>query len=142
MYMLRDISVRGDGELYVENGDLKTSTATESLLNSINFCLLTAFRSYRPKLDFGGSPEKFVGKPNNNKTLEYIRIHINYAIQEQGIIDQNDYTISVLPVSNHEIAVIIKINVDIFEIDETTEPKETIIAYKYDFNNGTLNKVS
>lgn len=137
----RDISVKGDGELNVEHGDLKISTVTESLLNSVNFCLLTSIGSYKPKLDFGGSPESYVGKPNSSINRNYIRMYIDYALREQGILNGPEYSISVVPVSDHEIAVIIKIDQIIFEIDTNAEPKETIIAYKYDFNNGTLGKV-
>jgi len=141
MFDERDISVRGDGELDVEHGDLKISTSTQSLLNAINFCLLTAVSSYKPKIDFGASPENYIGKPNNNVNRNYIRMYIDYALREQGILDGPDYSISVVSVSEHEIAVIIKIDEIIFEIDRNAEPEETIIAYKYDFNNGTLDKV-
>ena len=68
-------------------------------------------------------------------------MYIDYALREQGILNGPEYSISVVPVSDHEIAVIIKIDQIIFEIDTNAEPKETIIAYKYDFNNGTLGKV-
>ena len=141
MFDSRDIDSRSDGELKVENGDLKISTATDSLLNAINFCLLTAVSSYKPKIDFGASPESYLGKPNSNVTRNYIRMYMDYAIREQGILDGPEYSISVVPVSEHEIAVIIKIDENIFEIDRTSEPKENIIAYKYDFNNGTLDRV-
>jgi hypothetical protein len=137
----RDISTKSDGELNTEYGDLKISTATESLLNSVNFCLLTAINAYKPKIDFGASPENYLGKPNSKINRNYIRMYIDYALREQGILDGPEYTISVVPVSEHEIAVIMKIDSIIFEIDENAEPKETIIAYKYDFNNGTLDKV-
>ena len=141
MFDERDISTKADGELNVEHGDLKISTATESFLNAINFCLLTAVNTYRPKIEFGGSPENYVGKPNSAVNRNYIRMYIDYALREQGILDGPEYSISVLPVSDHEIAVIIKIDQIIFEIDRNAEPKETIIAYKYDFNNGTLDRV-
>ena len=141
MFDERDISTKADGELNVEYGDLKLSTATESLLNAVNFCLLTAVNSYKPKIDFGGSPENYLGKPNNSINRNYIRMYIDYALREQGILNGPEYTISVLPVSEHEIAVIIKIDEIIFEIDRNAEPQETIIAYKYDFNNGTLDRV-
>lgn len=141
MFFLRDISSISNGEINADKGDLKVSTATESLLNTINFCLLTAIGSYKPRLDFGASPEKYLGKPNIEITRNYIRMYINYGLRQQGILNETNYSIIVSPVSEHEIAVIMKIILEVNEPDQNTGPQETIIAYKYDFNNGTLEKV-
>lgn len=142
MFEQLDVSSFSNGELVVEGGDLKTSTATESLLNCINFCLLTSLGDYKPKLDFGASPERFVGKPNNITTRNFIKMHLDYHIRNQGILTPIDYALEVIPVSNEEIAVIMKINLSVVEFDPRVAPKETIIAYKYDFSNGTLEKVT
>ena len=141
MFFERDISTTSDGDLNIENGDLKTSTATESLLNSINFCLLTAVDSYKPKIDFGASPENYIGRPNTPINRNYIRMYIDYALREQRILDGPEYSISVVSVSEHEIGVIMKIVKLIADIDTNVEHKETTIAYKYELNNGTLDRV-
>lgn len=141
MFSLRDISSFNNGEIKADLGDLKVSTASESLLNTLNFCLLTAINSYKPKMDFGGSPEDYIGKPNNSITRNYIRMYINYAIRQQGILEDNQYSLIVSPVSENEIAVIIRVIMLIDETDINAVPEESIIAYKYDFNNGTLEAV-
>jgi hypothetical protein len=141
MFQSLDISSISNGELNLEGGDLKTSTATESLLNTVNFCLLTSLRGYKPKQDFGASPERFIGKPNNRTNRDYMRIHVGHHLRNQGVLVSGDYNLQVISVSNNEVAVIMKINVSILESDPDAVPEETIIAYRYDFNNGTLEKV-
>lgn len=141
MFESLDVFSFNNGELDFKNGDIKIATNTQSLLNSINFCILTTLGDYKPKLDFGASPETFIGKPNNSENRNYMKMHIDYYLRTQGILDTADYNLQILPVSNHEVAVIMKINIPVFEFDPKAEPMETIIAYKYDFGNGTLEEV-
>jgi len=141
MFDLRDIKTTSDGDLIASNGDLAVSTVTESLMSAITFCLLTELTTYRPYIDFGASPEKFLGKPNDAITRGYIKNHIAHYLDRQGLLEPNEYELSVLPVGPHEIAIILKVLLFIEEIDENAEPQETILAFKYDFNKGTLEKV-
>jgi hypothetical protein len=70
-----------------------------------------------------------------------MRIHVGHHLRNQGVLVSGDYNLQVISVSNNEVAVIMKINVSILESDPDAVPEETIIAYRYDFNNGTLEKV-
>ena len=141
MFDLRDIKTTSDGDLVAKDGDLAVSTVTESLMSGITFCLLTELTTYRPYIDFGASPEKFLGKPNDAITRGYIKNHIAHYLDKQGLVEINEYQLSVLPVAPNEIAIILKILLHINEIDEAAKPQETILAFKYDFNKGTLEKV-
>ena len=142
MYADRDINTTENGDLIVDNGDLAISTASESLLRTINFCLLTEYGDYKPERHFGASPEKFMGYPNSSITRSNIRLHIDYFLKNQGILLGSTHTLNVIPVDNHDVAVILKINEMIIETSDDAAPKEYIMAYKYDFNNGTLEAVA
>jgi len=141
MFSERDIDTTANGDLIVAHGDLAISTVSNSLLRAVNFCLLTVYLDYKPERDFGASPDAFIGKPNDARTRNYIRMHMSHALRLQGILTGTNYMLRVEPISAHEIAVIIRIDEDILEVLENTETMEHIIAYKYDFNNGTLEKV-
>jgi hypothetical protein len=142
MYGNRDISTTENGDLVVDNGDLAISTASESLLRTVNFCLLTNYSGYKPERHFGASPDKFIGQQNNSNTRNEIRLHIDYYLKNQGLLMGATHSLNVVPVGNHEIAVILKINTLIIESSTEASPQEMIIAYKYDFNNGTLEAVA
>lgn len=141
MYADIDINTTENGDLIVDNGDLAISTASESLLRTVNFCLLTNYGDYKPEREFGASPDKFLGRQNNRSMRSNIRLHMDYFLKGQGILTGPTHTLNVLPVGSHEIAVILKINEVIVENSSEAGPKEMIVAYKYDFNNGTLEAV-
>ncbi len=142
MYGNRDISTTENGDLIADNGDLAISTASESLLRTVNFCLLTSYSDYKPEKHFGASPDKFIGQQNDRTTRNEIRLHIDYYLKNQGLLMGSTHRLNILPVGNHEIAVILKINTLIIESSTEASPQEMIIAYKYDFNNGTLEAVA
>jgi hypothetical protein len=141
MFSDRDIDTTPNGDLIVAHGDLAISTASNSLLRAVNFCLLTMHSDYKPERDFGASPDAFIGKPNDGRTRNYMRMHMSHELRQQGILTSTNYMLMVEPIGAHEIAVVIRIDEDILETLDDTEITEHIIAYKYDFNNGTLEKV-
>jgi hypothetical protein len=141
MFFDTDVDSTVDGDLVVQNGDFNAATVSDTLLRTISFCLLTEYGDYKPEKEFGGAPSNFIGKPNNSHTRDFIRLYLDYALKKQGILDGSNYSMNVVPVGDHEIAIIIKIIEEIGEFASGVSTMENIIAYKYDFNNGTLEAV-
>ena len=130
MYGDRDISTTENGDLIVDNGNLAVSTASNSMLRAINFCLLTVYSNYKPQKDFGASPDSFIGKPNDARTRSFIRMYIDYALKRQGILTGPNYILNVAAVSDDEVAVIIRIEEEILEEEEILD-KELEVLSRY-----------
>lgn len=142
MYADLDIDTTVTGDLVVTAGDLAVSTASISMLRAITFCLLTEPSGYKPARDFGANPTNYLGRPNNSNIRSMIKLQIQYGLRDQGILDGPEYSIRVVPVSLHEVGIIIRIDEILIEAHAEVVPEEMILAYKYDFNNGTLEAVA
>jgi hypothetical protein len=142
MYADLDIETTVTGDLVTRAGNLAVSTASMSMLRAISFCLLTEPNGYKPSRDFGANPTKYLGKPNNSNTRGMIKLHIQHGLRDQGILNGPEYLIQVVSVGSHEVGIIIRIDEILIEADAEVVPKEMILAYKYDFNNGTLEAIA
>ena len=71
-----------------------------------------------------------------------IKLHISQRLNDQGILDWSNHSLEVVSVGNHEIAIILKIKEPIMELITSISSEDIILAYKYDFNNGTLEAVA
>ena len=142
MYAETDIHTTVDGDLSVFAGDLQGSSSAVSLVRTINFCLLTEYSDYNPHKNFGASPDRFIGRPNDGHTRNMIKLHISQRLNDQGILDWSNHSLEVVSVGNHEIAIILKIKEPIMELITSISSEDIILAYKYDFNNGTLEAVA
>lgn len=143
MYTQVDIETNDDGELVLDNGDLKMASVHRSISQSTLFVSLTDIGGYVPDPEFGGNLGSFIGKLSNTATWADMERSLRGGIVQQAILTGDTYQITVAPVDTDVAFVMLKLNITTEEaLASDGEPKSVTYGFKYPFMTGDLEVIS
>ncbi len=143
MYADRDVETDDQGELILENGDLKMATAHRSVSQSTLFMAMTDVGGYIPDVEFGGNLGTFIGKISNTSTWLDMERSLRGGIVQQAILTGDTYQITVVPVDTDVALVMLKLQISTAEeLSSDAEPKTVTYGFKFPFMTGDLEVIS
>ena len=143
MYNQRDIETDDQGELILDNGDLKMASAHRSISQSTLFVSLTDVGGYMPDPEFGGNLGTFIGKLSNTATWADMERSLRGGIIQQAILTGDTYQITVVPVDTDVALVMLKLQISTAEeLSSDAEPQSITYGFKFPFMTGDLEVIS
>jgi len=143
MYNQRDIETDDQGELILENGDLKMASAHRSISQPTLFVSLTDVGGYMPDLEFGGNLGTFIGKLSNTATWADMERSLRGGIIQQAILTGDTYQITVVPVDTDVALVMLKLQINTDEaLASDDQPQSITYGFKFPFMTGDLEVIS
>ena len=143
MYFQRDIETNDDGELVLENGDLKMATVHRSIAQSTLFVSMTDIGGYVPEPEFGGNMGTFIGKVSNTSTWADMERSLRGGIIQQAILTGDTYQITVVPVDTDVALVMLKLQINTDEaLASDDQPQSITYGFKFPFMTGDLEVIS
>lgn len=103
---LRDFSLTEDGDLIIEQGDIKYSNGIEWFTQEV-IKILKSSNDWYFAPDAGATLDRFHGQNNTRDTASIIKDVITSKIKRQGIHIPADLEVRVVPISLEEIKVYI-----------------------------------
>lgn len=108
-----DIDLSWDGDLLVDNnGDIKRNSddyirATET---AVQIIVKAEFKDWEGDPAFAANLSDFIGEPNTRENGRKIEQRVKSRIVTMGIAEASDITVRVVPIGNHELAIIVKVD--------------------------------
>lgn len=94
-----------------EDGDLKDTS--EDLLLSLKHEIATVVKSeafdWEKDITLGANLSDYTGEPNTRETGEALQNRVKSAITNQGIVQNQDLTVRVIPVHAHQVLIMIRV---------------------------------
>lgn len=126
---LEDIATTPDGDIIIENGDIKMVTGIDWFIQEVNKILRSGSDWYFAP-NAGVDLENFYGRPNTAELGREIENLVNTKILRQGINKPAQLSVKVVPVNIHELMLYITLLFD----------RQTISVTKmvYNLQNGLM----
>ena len=142
LFLERDIETDDEGEILVERGDLKMADSQRTAIQAANFIVLTDFGDYTPVPNAAGNLGEFVGYPNSARTHNLMLQNLHEGFRLQNLFLARALKIMVSPIGVDEAGVVMRILADFGERAEDDSYGSPILAFKFPYPDGQIEKVS
>jgi len=142
LFLELDVETDDEGEILVEQGDLKVADSQRTAIQSANFIVLTDFGDYTPEPGIAANLGEFVGYPNSARTHNLMLQNIHEAFRLQNLFLARAIRVLVSPIAEDEAGVVLKLLADFGEADEQGEYGSPVLAFKYPYPDGQIEQVS
>lgn len=144
-----DIEITDDGDLVLEDGDLKSATPLRTTAQAIHIAILTNKGELATETLWGADIQTFYGERNTAETRNYIQLNILEALRTQGLIKLDDIEVDVIPTDIHKAAIIVSLDGSFINTDPNLDnygafvslPDGLTMAYAYPFTGGPLTRI-
>jgi hypothetical protein len=115
---LIDFEWSADGDFVFRNGDLgdtKISTG-RGFIQEVEDRTKSSFSDWKLLPNKGANIEDFHGENNTEEVWKRVESAVGFSLTKDGFLDQQDFLVTVAPVSNDEIAVRIDFNTSLTDV--------------------------
>jgi len=138
-----DIEGTDDGDLVLDQGDLKIATSSRSIMQAVMFLVLTDYGEYTPDPLAAGNLGSFIGSVNRSSIHAKMRGSIRYGLDQQGLIKTSNIGISVTPVSIDQALLTLRMPLVFIEKQQSdilTEP--LVLGFVFPYESGKVELLS
>jgi len=127
-------SNNGDIRIDADKGDLKAvSNDDRRLLRQTVLKILQSTEGDWPlHKQLGASLSTFAGMPNTRETASIVEAQLKTALTREGVIDARHLKVTILPLSNTELLILLTINVPF------SREAPLVIQFSYDLRDNKL----
>lgn len=134
-----DIEVDIDGDLVVDaSGDLKISTAVQSLIQDVIFRVRTNFGEYPNAARFGANLLARLGEPLNERNVALVREQVAEALFSDIRFQGHKVEIAAFPANRDTLGIVVGL-VPQFSTEQSTP---TEVAFLMNFTDGTVEAIN
>ena len=142
LFLELDVETDDEGEILVEQGDLKLADSERTAIQSANFIVLTDFGDYTPEPAIAANLGEFIGHPNSARTHNLMLQNIHEAFRLQNLFLARAIKVVVSPIAVDEAGVVLKLLADFGQTAEEDSYGSPVLAFKFPYPNGQIEKVS
>lgn len=115
---LVDFEWSQDGDFVLRNGDLADTNISvgRAFIQEIEDRVKSSFEDWKLLPDKGANIEDFHGEINNKDTWKQMEAAIAFSITKDGFLDQQNFLVTVAPISNTEAAARIDFNTSLTDL--------------------------
>ncbi len=136
---LFDIEVDIDGDLIVDDsGDLKISTAVQSLIQDVIFRVRTNFGEYPAAPRFGANLLHRLGEPLNERNITLVREQVAESLFLDRRFRGHKVEIAVFPANRETLGIVVGL-IPQFSTEQSTA---TEVAFLMNFTSGTVEAIN
>jgi hypothetical protein len=130
-----DFAWTGNGDLSFEEGDI-ADTSSDTLLSTVQE-IQTVCRSSLQDWEIwpgiGAGLDDFIGEANTEETSNLIHDRLRLAIISQGIVDEEDLLITIVPTHRFEVLIIIRVDAIATPYNSLANGNLLVVQAVYDY---------
>lgn len=136
-----DFKWTGSGDFALEQGDL-ADTQEDTLLSlkqEIQTICKSSLGEWEIWPGIGAGLSDFVGEPNVRSTAELIHDRVRIAIISQGIVNEEDLVVNVIPTHRFEVLIIIRVKAIATPYNNLSSGNVLVVSAIYDYLDQGIN---
>lgn len=115
MELSKDIQDTGEGDVLIENGDLRVASIKQSIKQNIDKRLQTNNPDWFRHFEIGADIEDLKGEDNTKQTARIGEEKIKRALTHDNMIDEGKLNVRGVPTNSYEITFYIMVDIGINE---------------------------
>lgn len=126
-----DMEWSSDGDFVIRNGDLSDTLNFRGMgfIQEVEDRVKSTLEDWKLLPKKGANIEEFYGEQNNKKTWKQIETAISFSLTKDGFLNSQDFSVTVAPLSNTEVAARIDFNIS---LTDTVPDSKIVVKVVYD----------
>jgi len=144
LHVTQDLKVDNDGDLVLDDtGDLALDTPADTCRRAVEFRVRSELGDFEPDPYIAAGLDKFVGRPNDQSTLDGIKEAVYISLTRDGLFEKSEVFVEAVPYSASGILIMVFLQGYIENPDPVANPYDYfLIRFQFGLDTGLVTRIT